>query len=90
MTHERMIACVKLESATGSWTRAVDVRGKCVTTQPPVPLLLILKGEFDHGANRPRGESPQGANRPMGRIVQRLGETSMGETYSGRSVLLPH
>jgi len=30
-THERMIACVKLESATGSWTRAVGVRGECAT-----------------------------------------------------------
>jgi len=35
-----MIACVKLESATEIWTRAVDVKGECVTTQPPALLKL--------------------------------------------------
>jgi len=34
-----MIACVKLESATGSWTPAVGVRGKCITTQPAKKLI---------------------------------------------------
>jgi len=33
-----MIACVKLESATGSWTRTFGVRGEYVTTQPPAVL----------------------------------------------------
>jgi len=33
------IACVKLESATESWTRAVGVRGEWVTTHPPAPLI---------------------------------------------------
>jgi len=41
-THERMIASVRLESATGSWTWAVGVRGECVTTQPPAPLKKLL------------------------------------------------
>jgi len=35
-----MVACVKLESAaSGSWNQAAGVRGKCVTTQPPAPLI---------------------------------------------------
>jgi len=41
-THERMIACVKLESATWSWTQAVGDKGECATTQPPALLLNII------------------------------------------------
>jgi len=40
-THERMIAWFKLESATGSWTRAIGVRGECVTTQPRRPTCVV-------------------------------------------------
>jgi len=42
-----MIACIKLKSATGSWTRAVGVRGECVTTQPPAPLEVAVR--YGHG-----------------------------------------
>jgi len=41
-----MIACVKLESTSRSWTRTIGVRGKCVTTQPPGSSFPIHRINF--------------------------------------------